>query len=79
MVPDSTSNTVNQNPNIITIISSNHNIQPDIIRRLLQNSLSQLEVDPIPTRIEISDIVISRDSNEELTITCEVSYFVETT
>ena len=80
MVPDSTQDEngqIIQNPGTVEILSSNHDINPDYIRRLLRDSLSQLEVDPIPSEIIISDIVITRDSNRKLAIPCEISYFVE--
>ena len=57
--PDSTNDQrqVSQNPPI-QILSDNHNIDPAIIRSLIQTALNPLPVEPIPSRVVISNIVI---------------------
>ena len=77
--PDSTSGgtgQVGQNQSIL-ILSSDHNISPTTIRRIIQDSLNPLPVNPIPTTVVISNIVITRNQRGELGICCEVSYGVE--
>ena len=79
MTPDSTSegNRFAQHSFASEILSRNHNERPATIIELLKGSLEAVPVDPIPTEITISNIVISRDSQGGLTITCNVTYVVE--
>ena len=57
-------------------ITENHNIDSNIIRRLIQDSLTPLRVDPVPTQILIRDIVITRDDRGLINIDCEVQFEV---
>ena len=79
MSPDSTFNEqVNLQENQRVVLTRNHNIRPEVIRLMIQRALDRIEVDPIPQSIKLSNIVITRDGNDNLGIECEVSYLVET-
>ena len=65
------------NPSESEILRENHYETPETIIRLLKGALDPIIVDPIPSNITLSDIVISRDSQGGLTITCNVSYEIE--
>ena len=49
-----------------------HNIEPSVIRHLIQGALAPLPVDPIPEWILIRNIFIARDNTGSLSISCEV-------
>ena len=53
-------------------IWSRHNIEPSVIRRLIQGALTPLPVDPIPEWVLIRNIIIARDETGNLSITCDV-------
>ena len=57
-------------------LTSNHNVDSNAIRRLIQDSLTPMVLDPIPTQILIRDIIVTRDERGLLDITCEVLYEV---
>ena len=54
----------------------NHRESHHAIRRLLQDALTPLRVDPIPSEVLIRNIVITRDREGNLGISCEVLYAV---
>ena len=77
MLPDSTVDgnwQEIQAPDTEELIRANHNVPREAIIRVIQNSLGPLEVDPVPRLITIDNIVITRNSRNELTISCDVSY-----
>jgi hypothetical protein len=53
------------------VISRNHNIDRRRIIRIIQGSLDPIEVDPVPQRIEIDNIVIRRIAGV-VAISCRV-------
>ena len=55
-------------------IIADHNINQDTIRDLIQGSLEPLPLDPIPSNIIIKNIVITRNREGRLNITCEVLF-----
>ena len=58
----------------VTRIVRNHNINHNLLRDLIKSSLDPMIVDPVPTKIIISDIVITRNSNGLVSIECDVSF-----
>ena len=56
------------------ILSSGHNIDSRQIKNLIKSSLEPLPTDPIPTRIVIDNIEISRDQRRTISINCSVFY-----
>ena len=62
-----------QNPEVEEVIRVDHNIPREAIIRIIQNSLLPLQVDPVPTSITIDNIVIKKNSRNELSIACDVS------
>ena len=58
----------------VTRIIRNHNINHGIVKDLIKGSLDPLIVDPIPSKILISDIVITRSSEGVIDINCDVSF-----
>ena len=79
-VPDSTSDNSDQGErgaDQSIVLGRGHNIRPEVIRNIIQRALDPLVVDPIPTNVYITDIVISQDSEGRLSISCEVSYDCE--
>ena len=59
---------------IQNVVRSRHNIRPQRIIRLIQSSLESAGVDPIPQRIVIDNIVITRQGNR-LRISCTVQTY----
>ena len=55
-------------------IISNHGINPQSLRELIKGALDPLPVDPVPSRVVIGDIVITRDGEGNLTFSCEVFF-----
>ena len=55
-------------------VRSNHSVNHRTIRRLIQDALDQLVVDPVPTEVHIRNIHITQDPRGNLEIKCEV-YF----
>ena len=51
-----------------------HNINPLTLRNLIKNSLEPLPTDPVPTRIVINNIIITKDSTGGLALSCDVFY-----
>ena len=49
-----------------------HNIDPSVIRHLIQGALAPLPVDPIPEWVLIRNIYIARDEEGTLSIGCDV-------
>ena len=67
----------NNTSELLLRVTHNHNIDPQAIRDLIKGALDLLPVDPIPTRILISDIVITRNPTNvqsPLELRCQVSY-----
>ena len=58
----------------VTRIIRNHNINHDRIKDLIKGSLDPLVVDPVPTKILISNIVITRTAEGVIDISCDVAY-----
>ena len=54
----------------------NHNADHDNIRRLIQGALDPLIVDPVPYRVLIDNIVVTREPDGQLAIHCEVAFEV---
>ena len=58
-------------------VTHNHNIDPQTIRDLIKGALDPLPVDPIPTKILISNIVVTKNPNSvqnPLELRCQVSF-----
>ena len=53
-----------------------HNTSHESIRRLIQGALNPLVVDPIPQSVLIHNIVITRELDGQLAISCEVAFEV---
>ena len=53
---------------------ANHNTSHDSIRRLIQEALDPLVVDPVPHSVLIHNIVITREPSGRLAISCEVAF-----
>ena len=53
-------------------ITNNHGISPRALRELIKGSLDPLLVDPVPSRVVIEDIVVKKDEEGVLSISCEV-------
>ena len=49
-----------------------HNIDPIVIRHLIQGALAPLPTDPIPEWVLIRNIFIARDQGGNLSISCDV-------
>ena len=64
----------NQRNNNHTRIRSNHSVSHQTIRRLIQDALEPLIVDPVPTEVRIRNIRITRDPENNLNISCEVLF-----
>lgn len=72
---DSNSNRGDQGENNSgTQILFNHNESPEAIRALIQGALGPLPVNPVPTRVVINNIVVAKNREGRLIVTCEVSY-----
>ena len=55
-------------------IISNHGINPQSLRELIKGALDPLPVDPVPSRIVINNIVITKDEEGGLAFQCEVFF-----
>ena len=56
------------------ILNSGHNIDSRQIKNLIKSSLEPLPTDPIPKRIVIDNIEITRDQRRTISINCAVFY-----
>ena len=59
-------------------VTSDHMVSHNQIRELIQSAIAPLRVDPVPTSVLIHNIVITKDTQGQLTIRCDVSYETET-
>ena len=66
------SNPNNSTEPIVVQLTDHHNIDPEILRDKIKGALDPLLVDPVPTRIIIDNIIITKDEKGSLTVTCEV-------
>ena len=64
----------NQGADTHTRVRSNHSVSHHAIRRLIQDALDPLLVDPVPTEVQIRNIRITQDPRGNLEISCEVSF-----
>ena len=71
---DSGDRSEQQEPNRVFV---NHNIEPDTIRNLIKEALGPLPIDPVPTRIVLDNIVVTKSSEGNLGLSCDV-YFEST-
>ena len=55
-------------------IIADHNINHSTLRELIRGSLEPLPLDPIPSNIVIKNIVITRNQEGRLNISCEVLF-----
>ena len=60
------------NPN--TRIFFNHIESPGAVRALIQGALDPLPVNPVPSRVVIHNIVVTKNREGRLSVTCEVDY-----
>ena len=67
-------NTQEEGEDIPQRIIGGHNIEHQVIRSLIQGALDPLEVDPVPDEILIKNIVITRNSQGQLDISCQVNF-----
>ena len=58
----------------VTRIVRNHNVNHELIRDLIKGSLDPLVVDPVPSKILIHNIVITRNSGGLVNIECDVCF-----
>ena len=58
----------------VTRIVRNHNINHSLIRDLIKGALDPLVVDPVPSKVLISNIEITRDLNGLVSIECDVTF-----
>ena len=56
------------------ILNTGHNIDSRQIKNLIKSSLEPLPTDPIPKRIVIDNIEITRDQRRTVSINCSVFY-----
>ena len=62
------------NQSVGTRLGAQHNVSAEVIRGLIQRSLTPLPIDPVPEWILIKDIRIVREATGDLAIFCEVVY-----
>ena len=73
MVGQLTNNDNNPEPQIERVVC-HHNLNPQVLRDLIKRALSPLPVDPVPSRVIIDDIVITKDETGGLSFSCEVIF-----
>ena len=61
-------------PPRVTRIIRNHSITHNRLKDLIKGSLDPLVVDPVPSKILISNIVITRTTEGVIDISCDVAY-----
>ena len=61
-------------PPRVTRIIRNHSINHNRLKDLIKGSLDPLVVDPVPSKILISNIVITRTTEGVIDISCDVAY-----
>ena len=74
MVSNIIGDSVGQAVNIPVRLIRNHEANPQAIKDLIKGSLQPLHTDPIPTRIVLNDIVVTKDREGRLALTCNVLY-----
>ena len=63
------------NPEPVEVrVTSNHGIDCQALRELIKGALDPLPVDPVPSRIVINNIVITRNEEGGLAFQCEVFF-----
>ena len=66
---DSGDRSEQQEPNRVFV---NHNIEPDTIRNLIKEALGPLPIDPVPTRIVLDKIIVTKTLGGNLGLSCDV-------
>ena len=69
-----TNNRNNIGEEILTRVIDNHNINHETLRELLKRALNPLDLHTVPSKLQLSDIIVTRNQYNELSLRCEVTY-----